>query len=132
MQIEIQAAQLLMNFTMKSHNKKSPRVTTNIRVNSKSFRLLLFLIKRVVSLTLAHIYMVGRVGQLTFYPLKTWEHFQHYSILLVDVSNNVEGVNVLKTMFPTLNFANANVFLSRSQTQRYLEASRICMTLVND
>ena len=56
--------------------------------------------------------MVGREGQLRSYPLKTSEQFQHHSILLVHVENNlVKDVNVLNTMFPVLNFANTNLFI---------------------
>ena len=52
---------------------------------------------------------------LTFYQLKTWKCFQHHSVLIVEVKNNVvEDANVLKTVFPILNFPNANVFVSKS------------------
>ena len=62
-------------------------------------------------LILAHIYMVGREGQLKYYR----KHYQNHSMLLADVKNNVvEDANVLKTMFCVLSFANVNVFLSRN------------------
>ena len=52
---------------------------------------------------------------LTFYQLKTWKCFQHHFVLIVEVKNNVvEDANVLKTVFPILNFPNANVFVTKS------------------
>ena len=54
-------------------------------------------------LILADMYMVGRKGQLKYYQLKAWKHYQNHSMLLVNVKNNVvENVNVLKTIFCVL------------------------------
>ena len=71
--------------------------------------------------------MVGRENQLKYYQLKTWKHYQNHTKLLAVVENNVvEDVNVLKTMFCVLSFANTNVFLRRNHSFLVRNFRRFC------
>ena len=129
---QAQNVKLLMNFVMRHKQLKRVNswVITNIKIDSKSFLDCCHFLKNSVltyfpiqMLILADIYMVGRKGQLKYYQLKTWKHYQNHSMLLVDVKNNVvENVNVLKTIFCVLSFAKSNPFPSRNLTACKVQA----------